>query len=357
MLTTGKRQGSRMKGRRRLSLAMVTGGGLLFTAGLAVAAPASASSQVHGNGTVARAAASGPRRWVVYNPKAYAAAVKSKDWVYTPEGLAYKSCVYHVPAGAIIDHGVIIKRNGTRTPMACAHPTLAYPAANSKRNAVQPGTAAAPANCPATNPNWWAEACAVAPTWENYLWERFSVPSNPAKSGALIFFFPSLQDQGQDTILQPVLTWGANSITNVSNPNIWYITNWYVWGNNYAITNNIHVGTGQTIDGAIVATSCNANGANCTWTVESSVEGGASTTPLTVVSGVAFTNVEAGVMEVPRAVGCVETPPNGHEAFRNLTVATHNGNFAPKFNIYYPNRQCSVSQTASSTGSDILWKS
>jgi hypothetical protein len=301
--------------------------------------------------------------WIVQDRKAYAAAVKSKNWVYTPEGLAYKTCVYHIPTGAILDNGAIIKRNGARTQMACAHPTLAYPPTNSPRTATMPGVGTpdvgtpAAAGCPATNTNWWAESCAIAPTWLDYLWERFSVPDNPTTSGARIFFYPSFQDAAQDTILQPVLTWGANTDTGVSNPNIWYITNWYVWGGSYAISNNVHVGPGDTIDGAIVATSCNANGANCTWTVESSVEGGSSTTPLTVVSGVPFTNVEGGVMEVQNATTCAQMPPNGHEAYRSLSVDTHSGSYAPAFQDYTPNKQCSVSVTSSSSGADILWKS
>lgn len=350
----------------RLSPVLAVVSGLLIAASAAVAVPASASSQVHENARIAKTvsgarAASAPRpgkRWIVHDPKAYAAAIKSKDWAYTPEGLANKACVYHIPAGAIVDKGVIIKRNGTRTSMACAYPTLAYPATNSPRKAIQSGDVTpAAANCPASNTNWWAESCAAAPTWLDYLWERFSVPDNPTTSGALIFFYPSLQDTAQDTILQPVLTWGANSTTGVSNPNIWYITNWYVWGNSYAITNNVHVAPGDTIDGSIAASSCNSSGFNCTWTVESSVEGGSATTPLTVVSGVSFTNVEGGVMEVPTAATCAQMPPDGHEAYRSLSVDTHAGSWAPSFHVYYPNRQCSVSETASSSGADILWKS
>jgi len=350
----------------RLSPALAALGGLLVVASAAVAVPASAASLARENATIAKTEASAgtapagqpAKRWIVHNPKAYAAAVKSKDWAYTPDGLVYKACVYHIPAGAIVDHGVIIRRNGTRTAMSCAHPTLAYPATNSPRTVVPSrGVTPAAANCPASNTNWWAESCAAAPTWLDYLWERFSVPSNPTTSGALIFFYPSLQDTAQDTILQPVLTWGANSITGVSNPNIWYITNWYVWGNSYAITNNVHVAPGDTIDGSIVATSCNSGGFNCTWTVESSVEGGSATTPLTVVSGVSFTNVEGGVMEVPDATTCAQMPPNGHEAYRSLSVDTHDGSWAPSFSVYYPNRQCSVTETASSSGADILWNS
>ncbi len=350
---------------RRLSPALAVASGVLIAASAAAAAPASASSQIRENATIANTAvsartASAPKpgkRWIVHDPKAYAAAVKSKDWTYTPEGLANKACVYHIPAGAIVDNGVIIKRNGTRTEWL-----VRIPRSRTRRR---------------THPARWCGCryarCCELPGQQHelvggVLRRRTHLAGLPLGtllgtgqpdrcSGALIFFYPSLQDTAQDTILQPVLTWGANTTTGVSNPNIWYITNWYVWGNSYAITNNVHVAPGDTIDGSIVATSCNGSGFDCTWTVESSVEGGSATTPLQVVSGVSFTNVEGGVMEVPRATTCAQMPPDGHEAYRSLSVDTHDGSWAPTFHVYYPNKQCSVTETASASGADILWNS
>lgn len=328
----------------------------------ALGAPAMAASA--GAHTASSAGPKPAKSWIVNDPKAYAAAVKSKNWVQTPEGLAYKSCVYTVPPGAIVDHGVIVKRNGARTPTTCTHRTLAYPRADfphAPTPPTRPSPAPDAAACPAVaNPNWWADSCAVAPTWLTSLSERFSVPSDPTKDGALIYFFPSFTDPTGSTILQPVLTWGANTDTNnVSNPNIWYITNWYVIGDGrFMHSTNVHVAAGDTIDGSIRATGCASNGANCTWTVNSNIEGGAGPTSLVVGSGVPFTLVQGGVMEVPTGSGCVETPPNGHEAFRNLAVATHSGSFTPAFTSQKtPSPQCSVSETVSSTGADILWKS
>jgi hypothetical protein len=339
---------------------MVAISGLLLAVGVAAAAPAAASSQAHGSTAIARTvpraraeSAGGPgRSGSVYDPKAYAAAVKSGDWVYTPEGLQYKTCVYSAPAGATVDKGVIIYRNGARLRMKlCTHPTLAYPGTNTPRRT------AAPAATPGGT-TWWASAWYFAPTWENYLWERFSVPSDPQRSGALIFYFPSLEDPDGTTILQPVLTWGANPGI-VSNPSIWYITSWYVWNNNHNSvhsTNSVHVGPGDTIDGSIAASTCNANG-TCTWTVETCVEGGNCASPLTVTSGVPFTSAQAGVMEVSNNLSsCYETPENGHEAFRSLSLATHDGSVTPTFGIQYPGTQyCGVTETASHTGADILW--
>ena len=322
-------------------------------------APAmAASARVH---TPVNRPAKHAKSWIVNDPKAYAAAAKSKNWVRTPEGLAYKTCVYTVPPGAVVDHGVIVKRDGTRKPMApCTHRTLAYPRADAPSTVTPRGAAPRAGSCPVvSNSAWWADSCAVAPTWLGSLSERFSVPSNPTQDGALIYFFPAFVDSSGGNILQPVLTWGANTATNnVSNPNIWYITNWYVISDGrFAHSNNVHVSAGNTIDGSISETGCNSSGANCTWSVNSGVEGGTSAPTLTVVSGVTYTFVYGGVMEVPRASGCVETPPNGHEAFRNLAVTTHSGSFTPSFINQTPFPECSVSMRSSSTGADILWTS
>lgn len=260
--------------------------------------------------------------------------------------------MYSAPAGATVDQGMIVYRNGARRQMnRCTHPTLAYHPAS-----AAPRPIAAPAVSPGLT-SWLAVAFYPAPTWETYLSERFSVPANPSTSGAVIYYFPSLTDPHNSTILQPVLTWGANGI--VSNPNIWFITSWYVWNNNSNYvhsTNSVHVGPGDTIDGSIATTSCNGNG-TCTWTVDTCVEGGNCATPLTVVSGVPFSYAEAGVMEVGNDIAsCAQMPANGHEAFRNLVLTTHDGFVTPNFTIEYPvASNCGVSETASSTGADIFW--
>jgi hypothetical protein len=77
---------------------------------------------------------------------------------------------------------------------------------------------------------------------------------------------------------------------------------------------------------------------------------------ITVGSGVPFTLLLGGVMEVPRASGCVETPANGHAAFRDLQVEYNNGEVpSPSFGLSTPDPQCSVSTRATSDSADILW--
>jgi hypothetical protein len=288
---------------------------------------------------------SGGKRWILHDLAAYDQAVKSKDWVYTPDGLAYKTCVHYVPNKSIIEKSDIILPSGVRRQIKpCTHPTLAYPTVLPSRPAQ---TVATSGPCEQGASDWWADTCWESPNWLGYFNESYAVPTNPAKDGALIFLFGGLQDSTGDTILQPVLTWGANSKTGVTNPNIWYITPWYVWPGGYAVGPNIHVGAGDTINGSLDASSCNGDG-ECTWGITVlDVNNDASS--ITIVTG--------GAMEVQRSSGCVETPANGHAAFRNLIVEDGQGVLlTPSFGVAYPDPQCSISEKYSSTGADILWK-
>jgi hypothetical protein len=189
-----------------------------------------------------------------------------------------------------------------------------------------------------------------------YTDEEYAVPSDPAQDGALIFRWGGMEDAGLTSLLQDVLTWGANG-SIVTNPNIWYMTPWYLW--NYFGDSvhgaSIHVEAGDTIDNVLRASDCNSAG-DCTWyeSVQDENTGGQAT--YTIGSDVAFSVVLGAVMEVPRASGCVETPANGHAAFRDLPVENIDYGFpTPDFGVSIPDSQCSVSETAFASGADILW--
>jgi hypothetical protein len=184
--------------------------------------------------------------------------------------------------------------------------------------------------------------------------EEYGVPSDPAKDGALIFLWGGLEDGSGDTVLQDVLTWGANG-TIVTNPNIWYVTPWYVWSNKSVVGASIHVAPVDTIVATLTASGCNGSG-DCTWVLKAVDKTNGKSTSYTVTSGVSFDLLLGAVMEVPTAHGCVETPANGHAAFRDLVVTGDNGKITPDFGTSIPDSQCSVSITQSPTGADILWK-
>jgi hypothetical protein len=307
----------------------------------------------------------GGGRWDVNDPVAYRQAVRSGDWVYTPDGLSYKTCVYHAPNHAVLYNSKIIAPSGTIQRITpCQHPTLLYPG-SAERGTPGRGTSE-PAigkvgveNTPcgfASGGVYWAASCnGSSPQWATSFDQEYAVPSDPAKDGALIFLWGGMEDAVGDTLLQDVLTWGANG-NIVTNPNIWYVTNWYLWpGNNSVISPSIHVAPVDTIVADLTASNCSSAGA-CTWLLQSTDENNGKVASLTVDSAATFDLLLGSVMEVPRASGCVETPTNGHAAFRRLTVTGNDGTMTPDFGTSTPDPQCSVSITQSATGADILWK-
>jgi hypothetical protein len=314
-------------------------------------------------------APAGGRRWIVADPVAYGQAVRSGTWVRTPYGLSYRGCVFHVPRNASVRNGVITLPSGaTHRMRPCEYPTLAYPGpaktgaterSMSGHSPAEPVTGRAVAQGGpcffGTGGDWWAASCYGAePSWVTSMSEEYAVPTNPAKDGALIFLWGGLEDGSGDTVLQDVLTWGANG-TIVTNPNIWYVTPWYVWSNNSVTGPSIHVGAADTILATLTASSCNSGG-DCTWALKATDKTNGRSTSYTVGSDVSFDLLLGAVMEVPTASGCVETPANGHAAFRQLAVTGNNGTITPDFGTSTPDPQCSVSITASPTGGDILWK-
>lgn len=126
-------------------------------------------------------------------------------------------------------------------------------------------------------------------------------------------------------------TWGANG-TIVTNPSIWHVTNWYLWpGSNSVISNSIHVGPAGAMVARLTASNCSncSSGGLCDWLLQSTDEDNGLVASMSIWSGVSFDTLLGSVMEVPRAVGCVETPANGNAAFGDLAVSGYNGRIKP----------------------------
>jgi hypothetical protein len=341
--------------------------------GLAVPAQAQPAPPSHPAGTVvtttrplrslAGHAPAGGKRWVLSDPVAYRQALKSKQWVHTPSGLSNTGCVFRVPAKATVRNGLITLPSGTTHQLKpCEYPTLAYPGL-AETGAAEPGTSGPGTTEPATGGPcslgtggvYWAASCyGSQPNWAKSMVQDQAVPSNPAKTGALIFLWGGMESATGDTLLQDVLTWGANG-NIVTQPNIWYVTPWYLWGNNSVIGASIHVNPVDTIVQSLTASDCNSSG-DCTWVLKATDTASGRSTSYTVGSEVPFTLILGAVMEVPSGEGCVETPTNGHAAFRNLVMTGVDGTITPSWGNNTPDPQCSVSITTTSTAADILWK-
>jgi hypothetical protein len=333
--------------------------GLLAGSALAAAVPAIAAPTPASARAPVQVPASGAGKpWRISDPAAYARAVRSGDWVFTPEGLAYKTCVNHVPTGGkVAPDGNIITRSGAvQRVVRCTTPTLDYPGSGRAQTASggSAGGVASSTSCEAGDQQWWAETCALDPAGLTTLSEQFSMPSNPQKNGALIFFFPAFDDSTGNAIVQPVLSWGANAKTGVTSDNVWYLTSWYVDGGTSYVSNSAHVNPPGTVVGKIQRGLCELYNTNCDWTITTTV--GSTSVGLFVMGGPDMTQVNGGVMEVPRANGCVETPPTGQESFWNLSVNDTNGSYTPTFQHYTVNPQCSVTSAHSSgINTDITW--
>jgi hypothetical protein len=292
--------------------------------------------------------------WIVYDPAAYNRAVKSGDWVYTPDGLAYKACVFYAPGNSTVTDDEIVSPAGTRQQIKpCAHPTLAYPGAG---NRAQP-SATTPGSGPCTvgsQPNFWAATCWESPRALTSLTENYVVPTKPSRAGALIFFWGGLEG-ASSAIIQNVLTWGANPGV-VSNPKIWYVTPWYGYGGSYVHGSSVGVSPGDTIANSLASRNCNSKGV-CTWRLVIDDAKNHRTTAYTIVGRVPFPDLLGAIMELPKVNGCVETPASGHAAFRKIQVVEINGKVpSPKFGISYPHKACGVTAKSTATSADIRWK-
>lgn len=307
---------------------------------------------------------------MVNDPVAYAQAVKTGKWVRSPYGLSYDGCVYHAPNNAVVQANKIISPSGSvQNITPCTHPTLTN--GTSDTSATEPSAAEPSASksatgtiAPGSGPcyfgsggPWWAASCfGTDPSWVYYMYNGYAVPSNPAKDGALIFIWGGLEDATGDTLLQDVLTWGANG-NIVTNPNIWYVTNWYLWpGNNSVISPSMHVAPVDSITAILNASNCDSAGNDCTWQLQSIDENSGKSVTLNVTASVAFDLLLGAVLEVPSGSGCVEMPANGHAAFRGLYVEGNNGQITPNFGTTITDPQCSVSIKTTSSAADILWK-
>jgi hypothetical protein len=305
----------------------------------------------------------GSKRWVVNDPVAYSEAVKTGNWVQTPDGLSYNTCIYHTPNNGFIEPNEIVSPSGSVQHITpCGHPILTNGTSVTGVTGHRAGQASPSTTVPGAGPcafgpggHYWAASCfGTDPSWMDTMTQEYAVPSNPSKTGALIFIWGGIEDQNGDTLLQDVLTWGANG-NIVKQDNIWYVTNWYLWGNNSVVSPSMHVNPVDAIVASLVASKCSSDG-KCTWLMKSVDKNSGRTVTYTVGSQVSFDLLMGSVLEIPSDNGCDETPSNGHAAFRDLFVDGNHGIIGPIFGTSLPDPQCSVSIDQKPTASDILWK-
>jgi hypothetical protein len=92
----------------------------------------------------------------------------------------------------------------------------------------------------------------------------------------------------------------------------------------------MHVQVKDTITAILNADNCDSVGDNCDCQLQSIDENDGASVTLNVTSDAAFDVLLGAVLEIPTGEGCVETPPNGHAAFRDLEVIDGNGDTIPR---------------------------
>ncbi len=345
----------------RVSRLITVGFTLALAASAAVGAAAGAdAAQRPGAVSAASAAAVSPN--VSSDPAAFAAALKSPDWVRTPNGLMYKSCVHKLPPGASVGaDGAVIDADGARQapPKQCPYPRLVRPGANgaSQRTIgddplVSGTTAQGPT--PTTN-GWMIATWWNASTWLRRLYVDYAVPSAPSVAGATNFLFSSFEPGNGGDIIQPVLTYGPSAS---GGGNYWYITSWYLWnnGNNTYIGPNVTVSPADTIWGAMEGNDCNSDGTHCHWAIITRDLNSGQQSRIDITSYQNFTTAQGGVLESYGATGCAMLPANGHGVFRNIQIFGPSFNqLTPSFFVWQPDPECSMYENYSANSADIVW--
>ncbi len=330
---------------------------------LAATTAASASSDPSGIGLPANL----PR--IVVNATYYARALKSSDWVKTPNGLFDKSCVLHIPNGGSLDEAtntVYTKSGVARHSAGCHYPTLLPPGSGSPLAAVHPNSNS---SCLPGNPvsSWLIYANYCSPIYETKLSTTYSVPNYPRTRDAEYpsYVFSSLESADYKSILQPVVGYGTTTGNNgglAGGDELWmapvYVYYSQVAGYNLTAMGTLYkVSYLDTITSTVQSSGCGLNGVNCTWTItmKDTPASGATTFSSSKAFGSspAYTNAQGGVLE-SEAPHCPYLFANGHAVFRNINV--QNGDGSTDIDWYVKNEgQCSMTYDQGATSLDFLW--
>lgn len=188
------------------------------------------------------------------------AAAHHPDYVLTPAGLYHRSCVHDVGRGATIEADDWIKgADGVRFQLpACEFPHFS----NARTSSEEP---------PPPDVNGWVvDGYRHTSNWIKTMQATWTVPPWPTnRADQVIYFFPGIEPESKDRILQPVLQWGYSG-------NWWEISSWSC-GSTCPHSTPEYVNIGDTIVGTITGSSCTGAGA-CSWQIKTTEVGSASTT-------------------------------------------------------------------------------
>lgn len=287
---------------------------------------------------------------VLAAPALFSRALKSPDWVRTPDGLLYRTCVHHVPRGSVYDavrDQITGPRGATTRFAACAYPRL-LPA-----NAAS-GPAARPASHLPFNgwqqDSWWTEK----DTWSSDLLSTYATPTAPSSpGGATDYLFSSFENNG--SIIQPVIGYGPTD--GADGGSFLWEQSYYVNGNNAAVGANHPISAGDTITGWMDATGCQDNGGDCTWDIVTYDHNSGQKSGVSIKADSSpYNTVQGGVLEAYGVNHCDQLFGSGAASFSGIAVASENVGIArPDFRPTPPQRECGLNTTASPDSTTISW--
>lgn len=287
----------------------------------------------------------------------YDRALNSSDWGGTPDGLVYKSCIYQVPSGAVIDstRNEIVEASGTTLPTPpCPYSRLVRPA--TVTGTTQSGVTA-PAAVNPSDTAWLARAVLTTSSALKTMATTYAVPYPPTQPGATDYIFSSFQNSAGNSIIQPVVGFGPTAGYNGSTigGNYLWIAPYYVNGSNVYVGVLNQVYSNDTIHGTLSASNCGSGGGGCDWDirVDDITTGHLQNAALDVNSSPAYIAFDGAVLET-NANGCNELFSNHHAVFRGISGATAAGAVSLSW-TFITLGQCSMYFSGSGANLDILW--
>lgn len=291
-------------------------------------------------------------------PPSFAVAAASPDWVPTPNGLAYRSCVHEVPNGAEVSADGVVTLDGVvvSTTEPCPYSGMVETpdqvAAASQTAAVSDVVPGVPAD--GMDSGWWLNSDWLAPKQVVSLTAKWTVPAAPKYNGATIFLFPAVQPGTGDlaAIVQPVLQWG---VSGAGGGNYWAIADWFVAPKEHPgdswYSSLIYTYTGRVLTGTMKRSSGTAS----KWTVTLAQEPGVDVEVTGETNMKSWRSVNGGALEVYDALNCTRLPNVSSVKFSSIVVKDTSGKVTPSFKNVRWQTYCGAKVSSTSTSTTLGW--
>ena len=200
--------------------------------------------------------AAGPTSTVAREAARQQTEPQATDLVLTPNGWRHRDCVYAIPDGAHVHHGLVTRVDGSTFELpTCSHASHAAGGTGGVSDVLPaPGTFVEYGSYDNGTP--WGEI--------NASWHVPTAPRNPYTGAQVFFAWIGLEPFNGNSIFQPVLTYGDQGMYG---GNYWTATSFFCGTPETCAFSSpvLSVSAGDSLTGSVTASSC-ADGV-CTWTI------------------------------------------------------------------------------------------